>query len=186
MTRLNDIWARLEAATPGPWFMVCTDDDSYMSARYVGTVDRGDRHDAQTGMDGSRAGEIVAVTLYQLHPGIAHDAGRWDEDADLIANAPSDLRHLLERVELLETVTHLDTGFGNFCNTAGPAVDDIDAANCPDCLRIALGGERARVERLERVLEASRHVASGDLPMLHLLSSLDDYDTEAALAGGEG
>lgn len=74
-------------ATPGPWHRVFTDDSNHMSSVYVGTTDRGDRHDNVTGFDGSRDDEIVAATLYQLNPGIDHESGKWDENAALIVHA---------------------------------------------------------------------------------------------------
>lgn len=100
MTDLDAIRARLAAATPGPWFVVTTDDDSHMCATYVGTVDRGEMHDMEQGatLRADRSGEVVAMILLQ-EPRLAdHADGRWDENADLIANAPTDIAALLADV----------------------------------------------------------------------------------------
>jgi hypothetical protein len=73
------------ATTQGEWHVVHTDDEMRMSAIYVGTKNRGDRHDNQIGMDGRRSGEIVAATLIQHPIRLCHESEQWDEDAEFIA-----------------------------------------------------------------------------------------------------
>ena len=90
------------AATPGPWFVVYTDDTHRMNAVYIGTVDRGDGHDNSVGIGGDddRSAEIVAVTLHQLMPRIDHASQLWDENAAAIAHEhnrfPIVVRELIE------------------------------------------------------------------------------------------
>lgn len=74
--RLQEIRARLDAATPGEWVI---ENDEYISA-----------------LDGHPSPHIIA-RVENDHPGCPHDA-----DADLIAHAPDDLRWLLDRVAELE------------------------------------------------------------------------------------
>ena len=47
---LAEIRARLNAATPAPWYVVTTDDDHCMSGAYVGTEDHGEGHDNRNGL----------------------------------------------------------------------------------------------------------------------------------------
>lgn len=87
---IPEMVALRDAATPGPWYFVATNDASAMNARYVGTVYRGRGHDNQYGMaDGERAGEVVACTLLQDPRLIDIADGRWDENTRLIASAPA-------------------------------------------------------------------------------------------------
>lgn len=113
--RRNEIRARLEAATPGPW-----------------------NYDPRVGCVAVYSGEkrnclATDEPFIYYKPGVRVRDG-WEtdpqhrSDAALIAHAPTDLADLL-----------------------------------------------AEVERLREVLDAARQVASGDVPMLHLLSALDDY-----------
>ena len=82
MSRLDEIEARLEAASPGPWEVV-------------------------TGGWQVRGPECNICGVFHHHVQI-HDGGRnvtdnpAERDAELIANAPADLRYLLERVRELE------------------------------------------------------------------------------------
>gem|GEM_PF-4440121 len=96
--------ALLEGATPGPWFVVHTDDDSFMNAVYVGTVNRGTHHDRQVGLTLDRMGEIIAPTLAQTPCMVGTDTSRWDEDAALIAHAPNLARTVIALHERLEGV----------------------------------------------------------------------------------
>lgn len=98
-------------ATPGQWHVVFTDDDSSMSAVYVGTSYRGEGHDNTRGFVGhERAAEIVACTLHQLAPVIDHESGKWDENAAFIAASRTlvpELADALERAE--ERIAELET-----------------------------------------------------------------------------
>jgi hypothetical protein len=140
--------ARLAAeATPGPWYVVYTDDDSHMNSTYVGTVDRGAGHDNQVGMDGSRIAEIVAVTLVRdpcidamicnaaliaAAPDLARAVVRLEEERDRLAQdlaveqaAYGSLRSLVR--ELLRVGTALDQErFGQVC---GQLAEMVGAAS---------------------------------------------------------
>lgn len=100
---LEAVEARVDAATPGPWYAVHTDDTAYMNAHYVGTQDRGAFHDNVVGMDGSRAGETVAITLLQAPDLAAHDGEQWRENTDFIAHARQDVPALIAEVRRLRT-----------------------------------------------------------------------------------
>ncbi len=80
MTREQEIEARLAAATPGPWRVVGT-----------GTPHRGRVLVEELG----RAIETIAETYCGAYEG--HGAA----NADLIANAPADIRYLLDEVARL-------------------------------------------------------------------------------------
>ncbi|MBT7928927.1 hypothetical protein HN682_03305, partial [Candidatus Peregrinibacteria bacterium] len=75
---------------------------------YVGTIDRGQRHDNQQGMNGERAEEIIACTLYQLHPGIEIDDGNWNENAALIAEMRNEVESILDKYDaIIDTASKL-------------------------------------------------------------------------------
>ena len=86
---LDRIEKLADAATPEPWFSVCTDDQDFMNARYVGTVNRGGGHDGQQGLiaSGERVGEIVAITLAQAPELVSIADEKYDENMDFIADA---------------------------------------------------------------------------------------------------
>lgn len=101
---LAAIKARLTAATPGPWTFEDGDDDDFCSAVAIcAPIPASERQ--QTNFAGDfNARAVVALTLWQ-NPRIAviHDA-RWDENAWLIAHAPTDIAALVEEVERLRAV----------------------------------------------------------------------------------
>jgi hypothetical protein len=74
-TRQRQIEQRLAAATPGPWDV---------------SIDRYDPVIVQQGSNWPRGDDDALATAYGL------------DDANFIANAPSDLRWLLDRVAVLE------------------------------------------------------------------------------------
>jgi len=84
--RLNEIRARLDAATPGPWFI---------------------------GWDGTRRFYFITANENTSgpRPWVTNLDGlvRSDRDADLIRHAPDDLAWLLDRVDALETELALST-----------------------------------------------------------------------------
>ena len=84
--RLSEIRERLEAATPGPW--------EYFGEALMGSVIRGGNQPSILG---------VAVDPDESQERRRECMGKnWCRDAHFIANAPSDIRWLLERVEALE------------------------------------------------------------------------------------
>ena len=88
LDRARQLIALRQKATAGEWFSVATDDDSFMNARYVGTVDRGGRHDHKQGMSDGREDEIIAITLVQAsNTPACHESEKWDENTDFIAAA---------------------------------------------------------------------------------------------------
>lgn len=104
MTKLDEIEARLNAATPGPWYVHYTDDEFFMNATCVSTQPGPECHDHLRGMAPGECDEtsVVAITLLQ-YPRLADvDDGRWDENAELIAHAPEDLRYLLDALREAE------------------------------------------------------------------------------------
>ena len=93
--RLAQIRARLEDATPGPWYINQLDDEWSMSFVGVGTSP-----DDGTGDYAHHCYEtLVAATLVQQPRYVDHADGRWDENAALIANAPDDLAWLLSELD---------------------------------------------------------------------------------------
>ena len=108
------IEARADAATPGPWFHVRTDDESNMCADYVGTVDRGDRHDNRRGMAPGtpRFGEVVAITLIQTPLLAAHESDLFGENAAMIAHARTDIPALVAYARELEATLANERGTG--------------------------------------------------------------------------
>lgn len=93
--RLAQIRARLEDATPGPWYINQLDDEWSMSFVGVGTSP-----DDGTGDYAHHCYEtLVAATLVQQPRYVDHADGRWDENAALIANAPDDLAWLLAELD---------------------------------------------------------------------------------------
>ncbi|WP_329089577.1 hypothetical protein [Streptosporangium sp. NBC_01469] len=87
-----------EAATPGPWFIRHLDDEVAMSLVAISTVPDTGHGERWPDFDHH---EIVAATLIQ-HPryvGVAD--GRWDENAQFIANARQDIPRLIAEIKRL-------------------------------------------------------------------------------------
>jgi len=78
--RLTEIRERLEAATPGPWGLVRCDAE-------CGDIDWQAQQE-------QRPFQVITTILEVLN-------GRARQDATVIANAPDDIRHLLEAVDRL-------------------------------------------------------------------------------------
>lgn len=101
---VREIRARLDAATPGPWVV----------SRWL------DGRGGSKPMVAAR-GVTVAIT----HPAPVCDTEQCEANAELIANAPTDIHHLLDRVERLET----------WVRRAGNVVDYVDATIAPNNCR---------------------------------------------------
>jgi hypothetical protein len=122
--KLNEIRARLNAATPGPWewdvnsihknaLLMTTHSGRYcvMGFERWGTqgaipvFDVCDKYEGPIRERGSQ-GMVRADKLLKSMPGKEHHKGFDDyidhPDADLIANTPSDIKALLEYIEELE------------------------------------------------------------------------------------
>jgi hypothetical protein len=117
--RLSQIKQRLAATTPGQWYVNYLDDGHHMNLVAVTTRPDSGNHESLPSQDpdGSIRDAIVATTLEQAgfeqtHPHVTVDVdesdyfnpgkgGRWDEDAQFIANAKDDIQFLIDLVEEL-------------------------------------------------------------------------------------
>ena len=86
MTRLDDIQARLQTATPGPWVSVAATHEDEYYARFVEIGPSSDEEWA----DGVDAKVLAFAT-------------ESNADAEFIAHCPDDVGWLLDRVTQLET-----------------------------------------------------------------------------------
>ena len=90
MTRIEEIRARLDKATPGPWYWRNT---SPTNVLLLGPMSRAVMAFARSGMQG-------AQPQFRGDDGLLHNSARANicdfADADLIANAPDDIRWLLD------------------------------------------------------------------------------------------
>lgn len=88
-----------EAATPGPWYAHNPDDHYCMNVHCVTTKPVEPDTDVLKPEEFSK--EIVAMTLYQVPRVVCHDAGLWEQDAEMIAAAregwPYAIRLALDR-----------------------------------------------------------------------------------------
>ena len=103
MIDLDAIKARLAAATPGPWTIDDGDDGDFCSAiAVIAPIPVSERQHAKfVGDFNERA--VIALTLWQNPPvAVIYDA-RWDENASLIAHAPTDIAALIAEVEALRS-----------------------------------------------------------------------------------
>lgn len=121
---LDEIQKMYEAATKGPWYWGCTDDDHSMNARYVGTRQRDWAHDNRHGLDCGHTDQeppdnVVAITLLQS-PCLAGN-GRCDENAAFIAASRDAVPRLVKALRC--AITHL---FNQTLYTgSNPALDEI-------------------------------------------------------------
>ena len=117
--RISQIKQRLAAATPGKWHVNYLDDGHHMNLVAVTTRLDSGKHESLPSQDpdGSIRDSIVATTLEQagfeqIKPHVMVDVdesdyfnpgkgGRWDEDAEFIANAKEDIQFLLDMLESL-------------------------------------------------------------------------------------
>lgn len=105
---LKEVLKRLseldQTACAAPWYKVHTDDRRSMSATYVSKRSRGNRHDGQVGLDGSREDEIIALTFHQSAPAVMpEELERADANSELIALMRTHLPELLDHIERLES-----------------------------------------------------------------------------------
>jgi hypothetical protein len=96
------IAARASRATPGPWYSHATDDEYASNALYVSSIPgTKERHDNRRGLSHGNAHQVppeqvVAITLLQAPRLCQPD--EYEENTDFIANARSDVPHLVEEV----------------------------------------------------------------------------------------
>ena len=129
MTRLDEIHARLDAATPGPWEWAGASGDCVFVGDHCQT-DHGWKHapcfDVEPSVVGSWGYDADGVTM-------------TIPDATLIAAAPADLRYLLERVRMLESVAGTATRALTWADESMTYKEFRDAAHIAlDVLRAAL------------------------------------------------
>lgn len=96
MSRLDEIRARLAAATPGPWTLFAAAAESEVMA----VLKPGEPRERIVTMDADH----YVVTLGVDECGDGDGPDRAVADATLIANAPADLAYLLGEVERLRAV----------------------------------------------------------------------------------
>lgn len=95
---LKAIEERVSAATPGPWYVHLLDDDWFMNLVAVSTVPDDEHVGDRSQFD---PGTVVASALVQ-HPRYVDVADqRWDENAQFIAAARTDVPRLLAEVRRL-------------------------------------------------------------------------------------
>ena len=95
---LGAIASRVDAATPGPWFVRLLGDDWAMNLVAVATSPDTDRSEHWPAF---HSNEMVAATLVQ-HPRFIDIADeRWDQNADFIANARTDIPRLIADIKRL-------------------------------------------------------------------------------------
>lgn len=111
-TRLEEIEARLSAATPGPWFVAEQPFDDRSTAVY------GD-NTAQVACDPHGARFIADCDVTMEWTEGEPDQSVFDRaNAELIAHAPTDLAWLVERVRELEGALEFECG--NRCAEQNP------------------------------------------------------------------
>jgi hypothetical protein len=102
---LEEIEARCNTASPGPWFAHATDDEYFMNARYVSLEPGEFRHDNKRGMGYGGADQVdpdkvIAITLLQQPELVYQD--KCNENTIFIANARADVPRLLDHIRYLE------------------------------------------------------------------------------------
>lgn len=119
-SRINEIVNRLKATTPGKWHVSEMDDSLFMNCVAITTDPKADGADLPyDDPDGTIRDSIVATTLIQA--GIDHTkpfvvvdvdefdfddsskGGRWNQDAEFIANAKDDIVFLLGVIKALQS-----------------------------------------------------------------------------------
>ncbi len=107
---LDGIAGRLADSTPGRWYRDVYDDEYATSMVVVTTQEpTSGRHFAPRWPDFPR-GAVVAATLVQSGPEFCHASERWDQDAEFIAHARTDVENLLAEVIRLRAI--IDTSSG--------------------------------------------------------------------------
>jgi hypothetical protein len=95
---LDAIASRASSSTPGPWFVRFLDDDWAMNLVAVATAAESAAREGQLPLD---AGLIVAATLIQ-HPQFVNISDElWDENAEFIAHARTDVPRLIAEIRRL-------------------------------------------------------------------------------------
>jgi hypothetical protein len=113
---VEEIQARLEAATPGPWFR-----SPEAALRLDGTITVRARSGNQP------IARIRSVDRDELWP---DPDGQTKRDAEFIAHAPVDISYLLSGVEQVRRrlQEEYDTHMGSYCDGVSTALDFLDEA----------------------------------------------------------
>lgn len=93
MSREDEIRARLEAATPGPWYVPPGDGTQIWHGASLAEVERVDR-----GLQDGTVTEVEAESVFDQTGYLSYGDMVSEHDATFIAHAPDDLRYLLDRV----------------------------------------------------------------------------------------
>jgi hypothetical protein len=102
---LAEIEERVQAATPGPWFVRYLDDDVAMNLVAVSTAPDTSLAERWPAFDHR---EIITATLVQ-HPHYVDVADeRWDENAAFIAHARADVPRLIAEIRRLRILLEQD------------------------------------------------------------------------------
>ena len=94
--RLAEIKERLRRID-APWYVRYTDDEEWMAMTTVTKTRTDERHDGECYEDERDAEDTVAIVFRQSKPRVEPDEN--DENAEFIANAPGDIRWLVEQLE---------------------------------------------------------------------------------------
>ncbi|WP_031087031.1 hypothetical protein [Streptomyces sp. NRRL WC-3549] len=108
-----------QAATPGPWFVRCLDDEHAMNLVVVSTAPDTGLAERWPDFD---YGEIVAATLVQRPRYVDAADERWDENAQFIATAREAVPRLVAEIRRLRGQPEAEgrpNGSGETSSTAG-------------------------------------------------------------------
>jgi hypothetical protein len=97
---LDQILARCDASTPGPWFVRQLDDTHAMSLMAVSTTPDTGRGERWPDFDSS---EVVAATLVQEPRYVDVGDQRWNQNAVFIAAARTDIPRLVAEIRRLRS-----------------------------------------------------------------------------------
>lgn len=93
LTEIKDRLRRIDA----PWHVRYTDDQAWMAMTTITKRRTDERHDGECYDDCEDAEDTVAIVFHQSSPVVEPDEN--DENAEFIANAPADIRWLVEQLE---------------------------------------------------------------------------------------
>jgi|GEM_PF-2289472 len=148
---VNEALDLLGKATPGPWMPTSWDFET--TDELCAEHDKALRNYTGPGSTTLYGTWVQDEERGYLFPAMTGNGPTSKANAAFVSAMPGPdgiLTRLCAALEQATTHTHLDLGAGAACNSAGPVTDDIDAATCPDCMRVAVRGEEAMRERAER------------------------------------
>ena len=121
----QEISERADRATKGPWYLVNCDD------RYFASMLR-----VTTAPDSERPEDTVAIVLLQMPLEACVADERWDENAEFIVHARTDVPRLIELVEeMAETLDEMAPSYalekGCFFPEDCTTCAELNRHNCP-------------------------------------------------------